>query len=399
MNRRILISEDERSRILGLHEDRKRKEWSMLFEQMAGAGEPDDLNLTTTPTPTTGGGGTQLQPSGQATLNYQTAKFPDVNACIAEGRSKPKETVAKFGLNWVDTPKKWIASKCNGTTPCTLGNAITNQNLAKALCEGTFGAASSANPVAQTTGSATGTTFYIDNIPTQLNTDQEISDNIKAKKITQGTFVFKSPEIPKAIKISALPEDSPIKKAIMAIIATVPPDLPGETFKIIGADGKPVDMDIAAIEKGLMDKTMTAETPALDPKTNTWSKVGQIETLKTILAKVVPDYKAPQAEMPSTGNKTLDEWLKTQAGQTYLSKTDRPSQEAFIDYLEQSGDPIIASVGGKEALRKILLGDVNKDTKFGRWLQRGTNKLTNVGKVLKGQDVVANTGFNPTKPA
>ena len=268
------------------------------------------------------------------------------------------------------------------------------------ICEGTFtldGAVAGSTTTA--TGSATGTTFAIDNKPTVLNTDQEITDMVKNKKITAETLVFKSPEIPTWTKISALPEDSPIKKAVMAIIATVPPDLPGETFKIIGADGNTtVDMDTAAIEKGIMDKTITAETPVLDSKTNTWSKLGQIEALKPILAKVVPDYKTPQAEMPSTGNKTLDEWLKTQSGQTYLSKPDRPSQEAFIDYLEQSGDPIIASVGGKEALRKILLGDVNKDTKFGRWLQRGGNKVKNVGKVLRGQNVVANTGYNPKRP-
>ena len=30
MNRRILISEDERSRILGLHENRKKQEWGFI---------------------------------------------------------------------------------------------------------------------------------------------------------------------------------------------------------------------------------------------------------------------------------------------------------------------------------------------------------------------------------
>ena len=81
MNRRILINEDERSRILGLHENRRMKEWGMLFE--GGPYEDQSLALgaeTTTSTPTTGGGattggGSQTQTSGQATLNYQTAKF------------------------------------------------------------------------------------------------------------------------------------------------------------------------------------------------------------------------------------------------------------------------------------------------------------------------------------
>jgi hypothetical protein len=368
MNRRILISEDERSRILGLHENRKKQEWGFINE---------------------------------ADTSKVIAAYGTVEACKADYDNIWLSGIAQkvTGQNYKVIQKKYLDAKCNGKTPCDTRD-ISNKNLAMEICEGTFtldGAVAGSTTTA--TGSATGTTFAIDNKPTVLNTDQEITDMVKNKKITAETLVFKSPEIPTWTKISALPEDSPIKKAVMAIIATVPPDLPGETFKIIGADGNTtVDMDTAAIEKGIMDKTITAETPVLDSKTNTWSKLGQIEALKPILAKVVPDYKTPQAEMPSTGNKTLDEWLKTQSGQTYLSKPDRPSQEAFIDYLEQSGDPIIASVGGKEALRKILLGDVNKDTKFGRWLQRGGNKVKNVGKVLRGQNVVANTGYNPKRP-
>ena len=37
MNRRILISENERSRILGLHENRRMKEWGLINEQVEGA--------------------------------------------------------------------------------------------------------------------------------------------------------------------------------------------------------------------------------------------------------------------------------------------------------------------------------------------------------------------------
>jgi hypothetical protein len=274
------------------------------------------------------------------------------------------------------------------------------------ICEGTFslaGASGAAASGTAATSSASGTTFAIDNKPTVLNTDQEISDMVKSKKITADTLVYKSPEIPKWTKISALPEDSPIKKAVMAIIATVPPDLPGETktFKI-SPDGKQQAKDYteeqltAGIKDGSITKNSYIEVrdasgnPTFQPIMNN-PDAAKIINLSSSAAPI-------QQEMPSTGNKTLDEWLKTQSGQTYLSKPDRPSQEAFIDYLEQSGDPIIASVGGKEALRKILLGDVNKDTKFGRWLQRGGNKFKNVGKVLRGQNVVANTGYNPKRP-
>ena len=36
MERRILISENERSRILGLHENRRMKEWGLINEQVEG---------------------------------------------------------------------------------------------------------------------------------------------------------------------------------------------------------------------------------------------------------------------------------------------------------------------------------------------------------------------------
>jgi hypothetical protein len=377
MNRRILINEDERSRILGLHENRRMKEWGMLFEEAVS----------------------QIQPSGQATLNYQTAKFADVNACIAE-TNQPAALVTKFGLNWAETKKKWIDGKCNGTTPCAANDQTgkTNMNLGKALCEGTFGGAA---PAAQTTGSASGTTFYIDNKPTVLNTDQEISDMVKSKKITADTFVFKSPEIPKPTKISALPEDSPIKKAVMAIIATVPPDLPGETktFKI-SPDGKQPPKDYteeqlaAAIKDGsLTQNAFVVVTDQATGKSSYQSIMQNADAAKIVNLALGPE--ALKSEIKSTGNAVLDAWLKTPGGQTYLSKPDRPSQEAFIDYLEQSKDPIVAQVGGKAAMRKILLGDFSADTKLGRTGQKIGGAFKRAGQALMGKDTGINRGYNP----
>ena len=292
MNRRILINKDERSRILGLHENRRMKEWGMLFEEAIS----------------------QIQPSGQATLNYQTAKFADVQSCKAEGQQGPANLVTnKFGLNWVETQKKWLDSKCNGKTPCD-NKATSNINLTNALCEGTFGAASSAAPAAQTAGSATGTTFYIDNKPTVLNTDQEISDMVKSKKITADTFVFKSPEIPAPTKISALPEDSPIKKAVMAIIATVPPDLPGETksFKI-SPDGKQPPKDYteeqltAAIKDGsLTQNAFVVVTDQATGKSSYQSIMQNADAAKIVNLASGPGQVADQFK--TTGVPELDAW-------------------------------------------------------------------------------------------
>lgn len=48
----------------------------------------------------------------------------------------PYNAFTDAGLNWSVERKKWIDAKCNGTTPCILGNAQTNINLRNALCDG-----------------------------------------------------------------------------------------------------------------------------------------------------------------------------------------------------------------------------------------------------------------------
>jgi hypothetical protein len=51
----------------------------------------------------------------------------------------PYNALTDAGLNWKEESRKWIEAKCNGTTPCILGNAQTNINLRNAFCDGTWG--------------------------------------------------------------------------------------------------------------------------------------------------------------------------------------------------------------------------------------------------------------------
>ena len=51
----------------------------------------------------------------------------------------PYNAFTDAGLNWKEESRKWIEAKCNGTTPCILGNAQTNINLRNAFCDGTWG--------------------------------------------------------------------------------------------------------------------------------------------------------------------------------------------------------------------------------------------------------------------
>jgi hypothetical protein len=50
----------------------------------------------------------------------------------------PYNAFTDAGLNWRVERQKWIDAKCNGTTPCILGNAQTNINLRNALCNGNW---------------------------------------------------------------------------------------------------------------------------------------------------------------------------------------------------------------------------------------------------------------------
>jgi len=50
----------------------------------------------------------------------------------------PYNAFTDAGLNWRVERQKWIDAKCNGTTPCILGNAQTNINLRNALCDGNW---------------------------------------------------------------------------------------------------------------------------------------------------------------------------------------------------------------------------------------------------------------------
>ena len=64
----------------------------------------------------------------------------------------PYNAFTDAGLNWKEESRKWIEAKCNGTTPCILGNAQTNINLRNAFCDGTWGSKEnpSLNPACKT---------------------------------------------------------------------------------------------------------------------------------------------------------------------------------------------------------------------------------------------------------
>ena len=76
----------------------------------------------------------------------------------------PMDLAMSMGLNWKETRQKWIDAKCNGTTPCILGDPTTNINIRNALCKGTWnpktggGTQTGDQPSGQTGGQPSGQT-------------------------------------------------------------------------------------------------------------------------------------------------------------------------------------------------------------------------------------------------
>jgi hypothetical protein len=87
----------------------------------------------------TPGGQVGETPGGQVDVNCKS--------------KSPYNAFTDAGLNWKEESRKWIEAKCNGTTPCILGNAQTNINLRNAFCDGTWGSKKenpSLNPACKT---------------------------------------------------------------------------------------------------------------------------------------------------------------------------------------------------------------------------------------------------------
>lgn len=169
MSRRILISENERSRILGLHENRRMKEWGLINEQMkyikntttgkasmlpAGSIVPagsveiqkiefDTLNnqLGTGATPAPAPAAVVPAPAAvvPAPAPFKPNGYESVEACKTAYNTTYLSGVSMkvFGQIWTIIQKKWLEAKCTGKTPCDKSGA-SNKNLAMAICEGTF---------------------------------------------------------------------------------------------------------------------------------------------------------------------------------------------------------------------------------------------------------------------
>ena len=135
-------------------------------------------------------------------------------------------------------------------------------------------------------------------------------------------------------KISALPEDSPIKKAVMAIIATVPPDLPGETKSfLISPDGRQASKSYteeqltAAIKDGSLTKNAQVEVRDALGMATYQPIMQNVDAAKIVNLASGPAQVADQFK--TTGVPELDAWLKGPLG-SVLDKIEEGSLERVL---------------------------------------------------------------------
>jgi hypothetical protein len=340
MNRRILINEDERSRILGLHENRKHQEWGMLFEEAVTTGS------TTTPAPSAG---SCASAPGLKSMDDEI-KFRDF-AKKNYGEETldygPKTGVNKIAWSgFVNTPKVF----CNPNFQA-LGR-VYNHKPASGGGK-TIGELFLAGGVGATTGSAVGTTFYIDGKPQVLGSDKEINDMIAARKITQDTYVYKSPEITPPTLIKDLKDDSPIKKALMGEISKIAPELQ-QKMSIFTLDAKGQRLgpfDTTALEKQIVtDKTITKDTKVWNGAD--WVPASQVKELQQFFEKLGPQAPDVNAGFKTSGIPELDAWLKGPLGSVWDKMEEGPLKEKSLDTYTKS-DPDLKAIADKIGIGKM----------------------------------------------
>ena len=211
--KKILITEDEKSRILGLHQNAIKKEF--LTEQLAGAGEPEDLNLGTTPdatTPTTTPGTTTATtPTTTPTTPSQGLFANDRDYDYKKEGDKyffklkanpqtPKlQTLAKQGkfMNWTEATGKSLEAikKLNFSSEQVNTKPLTQIKVAGMAATGLAGVS--------TTGSTTGTTTGGGGTPDQTLKTQfpnigSLSSDLQTKiatwsKSPAGQYILNTP--------------------------------------------------------------------------------------------------------------------------------------------------------------------------------------------------------------
>jgi hypothetical protein len=411
MNRRILISENERSRILGLHENRRMKEWGLINEQVEGtlSAELKAKNIKIT-------GPIQAPPPGELsnwilidgskiTAGYygfvvnnaeNSTTFYMDNGMTLKGQIKNTQTNDMIYTklpNWTDKPIAGAKTVLVGAGTTT-DNAKTTTDNAKFIPKGYESVEACKADYKTTYLSGVSMKVFgqyytviqkkwleskcVGKTPCDKSGD---SNTNLAMAICEGTFNMSGPV--------ATPAASTESTSSTASTAVVPlASTPSEYTVYKG--GVPSKMTVDQISQGLADGTIKPTDKVWDTSKGQGSNA--IVPLSTLTSdtKIQASIKtiAPElaAERKSTNIPELDAWLKGPIGSAWDKLTDPKQKESMFDSFEKT-DPTITKLKdtvGKGPSRSAL--GMAADTGLGRGLQRLRGR---VGSAITGNQPVA----------
>lgn len=301
----------------------------------------------------------------------------------------PAATIQKLGLNWSTTQKTWLDSKCNNTTPCDPKIPGTNQNLAKAICEGTFTATGS---VPATPAATTEYTVYVNDKATKMTQDQIVkglADGTIDSKTTRIWDQSKGQTQDAIIPISTFTTDKTIADAIKNIAPTIQTEISYNVFldnKVQGPLKGP------EIEAQIKAGKITTQTQVANLSTqNQWVAAGERPDLKPFFDALGPQAPVQQntceTKFPNIKSITdqalkdrVCKWGDSPQGAYVLSLKDNTQKEDALDNLDRRrGDAETKAL--KKEIRQAL--GMKADTWGGR-----------VKSAFTGAVQGAQTGFN-----
>ena len=214
--------------------------------------------------------------------------------------------------------------------------------------------------------------------PSKFNTIQDLETAVTNKQVTLDTNVW-NPETKQKIALNKTPGLETIVEKIdqLAPDAAAPAAKTYRVNKTGQASEQTVNMTIEQLAKDSSYKYY------VDPKENRFKAIEG-----STLGDEITNARGPQSvaqQVQSTRNQAVDTWLQTPEGIYFKTKTTPQAKEAFIDYLETTGAGIIAKAGGKELLRKVLLGPISADTKLGRFGQKIKQGVQGAVQGFQGQ--------------
>jgi len=345
MNRRILINEDERSRILGLHENRRRQEWGMLFEETVAA----------------------------------TVSTPPAT----------RDEIIAFQTYAVNTKKENLGTRNTlGKGPGVDGVFGPKSQAAWAKHSADYGKSKEI----QTSGNDALTyTYYIKdaagNETTKIfTTIDELNKAIAAKQVTQETAVWR-----RDLGVKKLVKDIN-SVAINDAIASIAPDAkladaPGSIFKI-SPDGKQPSKDYnaeqltAAIKDGsLTQNAFVVVTDQATGKSSYQSIMQNPDASKIVNLASGPGQVADQFK--TTGVPELDAWLKGPLGSVWDKMEEGGLKEKSLDNYKRR-DPQLKAIVDKMGEGKVrdALG-----TKRNNMFARGVANVKKAGVEVLGGTV------------